>query len=319
MIPKLGRIEEVPLREVWNNEATSFTPWLLENEDVLSVLLGMDLSLERREESVGRFSLDLIGRNNEDGSTLIIENQLEKTDHNHLGQLLTYAGGLDAKAIVWVSSEFRDEHRAALDWLNRVTNENTHFYGVEVRAVRIGDSLPAPNLSLVVEPNSFGETVRASSDSRWMEERGNRYREFWGQVFPKLEHEFPELKGRTAYHRQHITMPSGVKGCIRAAAFNRNSLRTEIYFGSGDSELNTARFDALYEVRTEIEDIYGEELSWEELEGKKATRIAFYRNASILEESSWAEYVRWLDDHLSRLTNVTTSEVFRDAIARAES
>lgn len=318
MIPNLGRIEEVPLREVWPNEASSFTPWLLQNEDVLSGLLGIDITLERREEAVGRFSLDLIGRNNDDGSTVIVENQLESTDHNHLGQLLTYAGGLDAQTIIWVASDFRDEHRAALDWLNRVTGEDTHFFGVVVRAVKIGDSVAAPQLSLVVEPNEFGKVVKARSESRWMEERGSKYQEFWVHLKEQLQDEFPEFKSRKAPTRQYIGVPTGYSSCHRGIAFGRSQLKVELYMGASEADLNSARLEALYERKTEIETLFGEQLSWEELEGRKATRVAFYREASILSVDEWADYVAWIRTHFHNLTRVTSSDAFKAALAGLE-
>ena len=318
MIPKLGRIQEVPLREVWANEASSFTPWLLENEDVLSELLGIDITLERREESVGRFSLDLIGRNNDDGSIVIVENQLEGTDHTHLGQLLTYAGGLDAQTIIWVASEFRDEHRAALDWLNRVTGENTHFFGVVVRAVKIGDSLAAPELSLVVEPNEFGKTVKARTESHWMAERGSRYQEFWSQLMERLQDDFPEFKARKAPTRQYIGLPTGYSACHRGVAFGRSKLKVELYLGASEGGLNSARLEALYERKTEIETLFGEPLSWEELDGRKATRVAFYRDASILNEAEWEDYFSWIAEHFAKLSAVTQSDAFHSAMLSAD-
>lgn len=315
MIPNLGRIQQVPLREVWQNEATSFTPWLLQNEDVLSDLLGIDITLERREEAVGRFSLDLIGRNNDDGSTVIVENQLEGTDHSHLGQLLTYAGGLDAHTIIWVASDFRDEHRAALDWLNRVTGEDTHFFGVVVRAIRIGDSVPAPDLSLVVEPNDFGKTVKARSESRWMEERGVKYQEFWSQLSERLQDHFPEFKTRKAPNRQYFGLSTDYSACYRTIAFGRSKLKVEFYLGASDAAVNSARFEALYERKAEIERVFGEQLSWEELEGRKAARIAFYREASILNFSEWETYFSWIEEYFTKLSLVSQSEAFHSAMS----
>jgi len=318
LIPQLGRIQQVPLREVWDNEATSFTPWLLENEDVLSDLLGMDITLERREESVGRFSLDLVGRNNEDSSIVIVENQLAGTDHSHLGQLLTYAGGLDAQTIIWVASEFRDEHRAALDWLNRVTGENVHFFGVVVRAVRIGDSVAAPDLSLAVEPNDFGKVVKAGNQSKWMEERGTKYQEFWAQLMSRLEPDYPEFKTRKAPTRQYIGLPTNYTACHRGIAFGRSNLKVELYLGASDAEINAGRLESLYERKAEIEEIFGESLAWEELEGRKAARVAFYRDASILNENEWDEYFAWIEENFARLTAVTLSDAFNSAMSEVE-
>lgn len=318
MIPNLGRIQQVPLREVWQNEASSFTPWLLENEDVLSDLLGIDITLERREEAVGRFSLDLIGRNNDDGSTVIVENQLEGTDHSHLGQLLTYAGGLDAHTIIWVASDFRDEHRAALDWLNRVTGEETHFYGVVVRAIRIGDSVPAPDLSLVVEPNDFGKTVKAQSESRWLEERGIKYQEFWMQVVERLKDKFPEFKSRKAPTRQYFGLSTDYSFCNRTIAFGRSKLKVEFYLGASDAAINSSRFEALYERKAEIELEFGGQLSWEELEGRKAARIAIYRDGSILNEEEWESYLTWIDENFTMFSAIAQSEPFHSAMSAGD-
>lgn len=143
-IPELGRLTVVPPRQVWPHEAHNFTPWLLQNVDVLSDLLGMDLELEVAEHPVGDFSLDLIGRDLSDDSVVIVENQLESSDHTHLGQILTYAAGTQPKTIVWVATRFRSEHRAALDWLNEHTDPDTRFFGVEIEVVKIGDSAPHP-------------------------------------------------------------------------------------------------------------------------------------------------------------------------------
>ena len=122
---------------------TNFTPWLEENIDTLGSALGLKLEVISREASVGEFSLDLLVRDLDNSRTGIIENQYNQTDHTHFGQLLTYAGGLDASIVIWISEHVREEHRAALDWLNR-TNTETQFFAVEVEVLRIDDSRPAP-------------------------------------------------------------------------------------------------------------------------------------------------------------------------------
>ena len=132
---KLGRIDAVDLREVWTSEDKHFTPWLAqpENLELLGDALGIDLQLEAQEKDVGPFRADLLCKNTaEEDSWVVIENQIEKTDHKHLGQLLTYASGLQAKTVVWISAEFSEEHRAAIDWLNRIANRSVQFFGIEV-------------------------------------------------------------------------------------------------------------------------------------------------------------------------------------------
>src|SRR5215467_859785 len=139
-MPELGKLELVDPRFVWKNEAHDFTPWLLANGDLLAEALGIDLELEASEHAVGGFSLDLVGHDITNDAVLIVENQLEGTDHSHLGQVLTYAAGTAASTIVWIATAFREEHRQALDWLNENTGEETHFFGIELRVARIGDS-----------------------------------------------------------------------------------------------------------------------------------------------------------------------------------
>ena len=148
----LATIQRVELRDIWSNEAGEFTPWLAENMSVLGEALGMDLEVDAQEASVGSYALDILARD-QDNRQVVIENQLEATDHTHLGQLLTYAAGFDANVIVWIARNFRDEHREALDLLNRRTGEDTEFFGVEVELWKIDDSQPAVNFNLVATPN----------------------------------------------------------------------------------------------------------------------------------------------------------------------
>lgn len=142
IIESLGRLEIVELRSGWNDEARDFTPWLFNNADVLSDALGIDVELTAKEYLVGGYSLDLLGRDLTNDCTLIVENQLEASDHGHLGQVMTYAGGTDASTIVWVAARFRQEHLAAIEWLNDRTDEDTRVFAVEIGLRRIGDSAP---------------------------------------------------------------------------------------------------------------------------------------------------------------------------------
>ena len=159
--PALGRLSQVDVREVWPSEANSFTPWLAQEENLrlLAETINMSLILEAREKPVGMFRADIIARNVHTGHLVLIENQLERTDHGHLGQLITYAAGLKAVSIVWVSSLFTDEHRAAFDWLNEVTDAGIAFYGLEMELWQIGDSAIAPKFNLVSKPNMFSKRV----------------------------------------------------------------------------------------------------------------------------------------------------------------
>jgi hypothetical protein len=173
MTNALGRLEPVDPRGVWPSEAHDFTPWLLANAQALSEAVGMDLDLEAAEHPVGGFSLDLIGVDAATGDRVIVENQLEASDHSHLGQILTYAGGTYPANVLWLSTSFREEHRAALEWLNERTDERTRFFAVRIQVVQIGTSPPAPLFTLVVQPNDWGKRVRVNVGTRglkWTED-----------------------------------------------------------------------------------------------------------------------------------------------------
>lgn len=170
MSDALGRLVPVDPRHVWPDEAQDFTPWLLANEDVLAQAVGMDLALKAAEQQVGDFSLDLIGTERTGDARVIVENQLGVSDHRHLGQILTYAGGVDAAYVIWLATSFRPEHRAALEWLNERTDASTGFFAVQLDVVRIGSSPPAPLLKLVVQPNDWEKNLRvatAAGGRRW--------------------------------------------------------------------------------------------------------------------------------------------------------
>jgi hypothetical protein len=170
-VPELSRLQPVDLREAWKNESADFTPWLAskENLPLLGEALGIELELESTEKSVGPFFADILCRVPGSDQWVLIENQLEQTDHTHLGQIITYAAGLNAVTVIWVARKFVEQHRAALDWLNEVTGEGTNFFGVEVELWRIGDSQMAPKFNVVSRPNSWVKQTRKPTGQAWDE------------------------------------------------------------------------------------------------------------------------------------------------------
>ena len=163
----LGRLTRVDLRDIWTSEAIDFTPWLAqpENISILGDTLGIDLELEAQEKAVGPFRADILCKDIGTDSWVLVENQLERTDHTHLGQLLTYASGLQAVTIVWIAARFTEEHRATLDWLNKITDESFRFLGLEVELWRIGDSPAAPKFNIVSKPNDWSRSVAQAARS----------------------------------------------------------------------------------------------------------------------------------------------------------
>ncbi len=303
-VPELGRLAVVAPRDVWQHEAQHFTPWLLQNADVLSELLGMELELEVAEHPVGGFSLDLLGKDVLTGQVVIVENQLETTDHTHLGQILTYAAGTDPTTIVWVAAAFRPEHRSALDWLNDRTDENTRFFGVEVGVVRIGDSAPAPAFRLVAQPNDWQKTVRAATtQAESLSGKGELYRDFWTQFLKLVQTQRPGWSRATCAPKDSwFSMTSGTMGATFYTAFTRRGLSSQLVFEDPDATVNAARFDVVESRRLEMEQAYGGKLEFEPLPNRKATRIADYlAEADVAKEAEWDAYRDWLLDRQTRL------------------
>lgn len=304
-IAALGRLTPVAPRDVWPHEAQHFTPWLLNNVDVLSDLLGMDLALDVAEHPVGGFSLDLMGRDETTGEVVIVENQLEISDHTHLGQILTYAAGTDATAIVWVAASFRPEHRAALDWLNARTDEDTRFFGVELGVVRIGLSEPAPSFRLVAQPNDWEKTVRAATTQVEASGKQVLYRAFWTRWIEALRSERPQWSRATRAPRDSwFSTTTGVSGITFYTSFTKRGLSSELVFESPNASVNTARFDALLAHRQDLEAAYGHQLDWQSLPSRKATRVAEYlEEADVSIEDDWEHYLDWMLDRQTRLRN----------------
>ena len=179
-----GELASVDLRRAWPNEARSFTRWLADNLDKLAEVIGIPLDPESREVDVGRFAADLLARNPQDGSLVLIENQLEGSDHSHLGQILTYLAGLEAKTIIWIAREFDDAHRSAVNWLNEHTTDPFAFFAVRVKVVQIGDSPLAPVFEIVEQPNEWDRRIHAvARESSELSELGLFRREFWEYFF----------------------------------------------------------------------------------------------------------------------------------------
>ena len=175
---RLGRlVEETNVRSVWPDEARDFTPWLArpENLEILEQEVGLSLQVEGTEHGVGPYRADIVCRDQE-GRRVLIENQLEGTDHQHLGQLLTYAGGLDGRVMIWVAKRFTDEHRAAIDWLNTNTRDGVEFFAVEVQLWRIGGSALAPKFNVVCRPNAWSKAVGKPPAT---DGRRDRNHKFW--------------------------------------------------------------------------------------------------------------------------------------------
>ena len=303
--PNLAKIELVQnLRETWPNEAQNFTPWLAENLDQLGEALGMDLELQQVEAAVGEYSLDILATDLHSNRPVIIENQLEATDHTHLGQLLTYAAGFDAEAIVWVTRQFRDEHRQALDWLNQRTGEGSRFFGIAIELWRIGESLPAPHFNLVAAPNGWRkETVsRSRSDSSITTERSERFRNFFQELIDSLREDHRFTNARKAQPQNWYSFSSGFGQRISYGAsfmVRDRQATVEVFIGDKDRNWNLQLLGDLRSYKDEIESDIGDALLWEPLETRQGCRISLRRPGRIEDDDeSLTEIRNWMIQNL---------------------
>lgn len=301
---ELGRLQPVKPRDVWPHEALDFTPWLLANVDVLSDLLGMDLVLEAAEHPVGNFSLDLIGQDQSTGERVIVENQLELSDHTHLGQIITYAAGTDPTTIVWVTAGFRPEHRAAIDWLNQRTDENTRVFGVVIHLVQIGDSPIAPNFELVAQPNDWEKVVRrTAAGSGDPGEQALLYEEFWSG-FSALARERGArwIGSRSSTRGSSFDTRTEIGGQIVSLWFQRDGLTVQLYWNDPDPAVNLARFEALERRRDEFEALVGGNPVWDDMPGRKATRVTFNAGLGhVTDRSQWPAMHEWMIERQTRI------------------
>ena len=190
MTVEFASLETIPLRDAWSHEAHNFTPWLADNLHLLSELLGLELELISTEHPVGSFNLDIYAKDLRSEDVVAIENQLERTDHTHLGQVMTYFSALEARKVIWIAKEIREEHRAVISWLNAHTPPEYAFFGVEVSTVRIANSPIAPVFTVVEKPNNWVRAIQQRSRSS-CEETGERNRSFWDTAISQ----HPDLEG----------------------------------------------------------------------------------------------------------------------------
>lgn len=298
-----GVLNKVGLREIWPHEASDFTPWLAENIDELGKALGMDLELIEQEASVGDFSLDILAKDLGTSRSVIVENQLTQTDHDHLGKLITYAAGFDASIVIWVSDSIREEHRQAMDWLNQRTDSETSFFGVVVEVIKIDDSKPAFNFKLVASPNEWQKNKKRQTQRTSVSTKGEKYQNYFQNLIDDLRdiHRFTSAKA--GQPQNWYSFSSGVSGMTYGANFSQGGkARAELYIDLGDHEKNKYVFDQLFNMKGEIEDSLGQEISWERLDNKRASRLALYIDGSIEESDSELEKVKnWHIEQLLKL------------------
>ena len=296
----IGSLRRVALREVWPHEALDFTPWLEENIDELSSVIDLSLSIVAREQSAGDFNVDLVAED-ESGNPVIIENQLERSNHDHLGKLITYLTQIDAKAAIWIVSDPRPEHISAISWLNE--SSSASFYLLKIEAVRIENSLPAPLLTLIV--GSSEESQAVDDTKKELKERHILRRRFWAPLLERAKDKTKLHANRSPVDGNYIRTGTGKTGLGLGYVIQQHTSDIELYIDRGreaGSE-NEEILDGLEKSKEVIEEAFGESLEWQRLEGKRACRIGkrFSLGGYRDDEERWPEIQEAMIDGMIRL------------------
>jgi hypothetical protein len=309
---KFGRLEEVSLRDHWKSEPKNFTKWLAEKEnlDLLGDTIGISLEIDQTEAAIGNFSADILAKD-ENGNYVIIENQLEITDHTHLGQIITYASGKDAKTIVWIARKFRDEFKNAIEWLNEHTDDDINFFAIEIELWKIGGSDPAPKFSIIEKPNEWAKVIKKTGNVKETTVTELKRLDFWSGL-----KDYAVENGVTFFthkaskdHWYNISM--GISGAYLSltALIPNNKITCSFWIDD-----NKGLFDNLESYKSDIEKDLGYELSWDRKpDNKKASCIIIDKINNFTNDENAAAY-KWLTEK-----TIEFKKVFGDYLKKINS
>ncbi|NMC60533.1 MAG: DUF4268 domain-containing protein [Candidatus Methanofastidiosa archaeon] len=297
-----GKLEKVELRELWNGEATDFTPWLSKEDNIadLGEAIGMELEVQEQEQRVGVFRADILCKDVVTDHFVLIENQLERTDHTHLGQLMTYAAGLEAVTIIWIAKSFAEEHRAALDWLNNITDETINFFGIEIEAFKIGDSLPAPSFNIVAKPNDWTRSVKISASSVKMTDTKQFQLEYWEAMKIYFEESKTFLKFPKPYPQHWTNFSLGKSNYWMSAicSVRNNFIRIDVNIAGENAKEKFNLLKSKYELDSKSK--LGDEILWDELPEAKQSIIQFRKDIDVRDKKQWNDQHEWLRSNLEK-------------------
>ena len=290
----LGTLKEITdLRSIWPHEALNFTPWVAENVDLLADAVGLDITVDETESSVGDFNVDIYASETGTDRKIIIENQLEDTDHDHLGKLITYASGKGADVLIWVVKHAREEHKAAVEWLNNHTDDKIGFFLCEIKLFQIGDSQIAPSFTVVERPNDWTKEIRKTASANPTQQQRLEY---W-QAFN--DYAFSDANFSRIFNKRKPTTDHWMDFSIGSSACHiavsqiqkRKAVDVELYIND-DKEL----FKSLFAHKDEIEKNMEMELEWKELPERKASRILIEKTVDLDDRATWPEQFDYIMD-----------------------
>ncbi|MEM5793247.1 MAG: DUF4268 domain-containing protein [Candidatus Aenigmatarchaeota archaeon] len=304
----LGKIKTIELRDVFSKEDKDFTPWLNDNLAILGEKLNLDIIDSNIEENVGNFNCDIIAKDSDSNKTIVIENQFGSTNHDHLGKILTYASGKNASIVIWIAEKFREEHKKALEWLNENVDPESglSFFGIEIKLIKIENSPPAPDFSIVVKPNDWERSIKISSQA--ISESSKKYLDFYTKLADEYSKINPKWRKVKAQPQSWLSFGAGRSGLGFAWAFKSNNrISVELYIDTGDKNENERIFKELEKHKDKIESEI-KNLTWEKLEERRACRIAIYKNIKgnikSLSESDYPEIIKWATETMKQFSEV---------------
>lgn len=290
----LGTLKKITdLRSIWPHEALNFTPWVAENVDLLADAVGLDITVDETESSVGDFNVDIYASETGTDRKIIIENQLEDTDHDHLGKLITYASGKGADVVIWVVKHAREEHKAAVEWLNNHTDDKIGFFLCEIKLFQIGDSQIAPAFTVVERLNDWTKEIRKTASANSTQQQRLEY---W-QAFN--DYAFSDANFSRIFNKKKPTTDHWMDFSIGSSACHiavsqiqkRKAVDVELYIND-DKEL----FKSLFAHKDEIEKNMEMELEWKELPERKASRILIEKTVDLDDRATWPEQFDYIMD-----------------------
>lgn len=299
---KLGTIKKMDLRDVWSSEASDFTPWLAKEENIslLGDAIGLELEVESQEKNVGPFRADILARDLTSNHYVLIENQLEQTNHNHLGQIMTYAAGLDAFSIIWIAKSFTEEHRAALDWLNRITEENINFFGIEIEVIQIGDSLPAPQFKVVAKPNDWSKSVRSSASTGELTDTKLKQQQYWTEFKEYVEKNGSPFKVQKPSPQHWTNIALGRSNFYLSLTVNSQShiICINLEIGGAHAKEHFDKLRDLYEE--DSKEHISADIEWLRLDDRKSCMVKLSKSFNFTDESSRDEQYAWFVEYVKK-------------------
>lgn len=304
----LGKLEKITdLRKVWPHEALDFTPWLAQDDNIamLSDAIGIDISVDETESMVGSFNVDIYATETDTGNKIIIENQLEETNHDHLGKIITYASGKDAKFVIWIVKKAREEHRHAIEWLNNHTDNDIAFFLIEIELWSINNSDPAVKFNVIEKPNDWAKEIKKADNNINDTQRlkldywtsfvdyafaNNSFSKMFKKRKPSTDHWYSVSLGSSEYHMAFLMNTQ------------KNILAIEVYF-SNNKEL----FNEFYAEKDKIEALAGVNLDWRELPERKASRVLYETTADFKNKDNWNEQFDWIMEYAVKIAKAFKS------------